>query len=428
MSYYLSIKSFQLDPRYIDAPKIVLGNGVDLEDPMHPIKSTYSVFAPEVEKVLKAEEPKTGAIKSQDIINESIVFKESLDVKEEGDVLSQYFKASYGLSSVNQSYNYATKQQKSHHTIYALLEHSGEAESLMPTEVTWSRNPESEMVGDPVEDKKLFVARYGSHYVDSIKYGLRIGIQAKVAKSATTSSSSLSAAFKASYGSFSVEAGVRKDHNKKLEEMGVEILFEATSGGRTDKGLVTVRGFESISKLLDDIGTGKTQFAVAPIQVTLRPYWPTLRREWKNTRIALEPKEEEFSVPAANYGVPKGTIIPWYPTGEYIKDLGSQSKAVTIVAPDGWAICDGKMGTPDLRDKFIRGTSEHTGLHDGGGNTEHNHGGLTDDIDTKKVPGEWWWRMGTPKQHAVTDVRHRHPIKSAEHLPPFLNLVFIMKL
>lgn len=426
MSYYLTIKSFQLDPRYIDAPRISLGDGVDLEDPMHPVKSTYSAFRPDVENVSVAEEPKIGDVKSQDIVNETIVFKESLDVKEESDVLSQYFKASYGLSSVDQSYKTATKQQESYHTIYALLEHTGEAENL--EQPAWHRNPESEMVGDPVKDKELFVARYGSHYVSAIKYGLRIGIQARLDKSATTKSSDLSVGFKAAFGSFSVEAGLRKEHEKKLEKMGVEILFEATSGGRTDKGLITVRGFENINKLLDDIGTGKTQFLVAPIQVTLKPYWPTLRREWKNTRLVLEPNEQENVVPAANYGVPKGTIIPWYPTGEYLMGLESESKEVTIVAPDGWAICDGTMGTSDLRDKFIRCTSEHVGLCETGGTKDHNHQGRTGDIDKSKVPSNWWWRMGTPKQHSVTDVRHRHPIEPSEHLPPFINLVFIMKL
>ena len=42
--------------------------------------------------------------------------------------------------------------------------------------------------------------------------------------------------------------------------------------------------------------------------------------------------------------VPLGAIIAWYGT--------------TATVPAGWAICDGTGGTPDLRDKFIRGTGD----------------------------------------------------------------------
>jgi hypothetical protein len=77
MSYYITIKSFQLDPRYIDAPAIDLGDGVDLEDPTHPAKSTYSVFKPKREGVGGRKESKMEAIKSKSIINESMVIKES---------------------------------------------------------------------------------------------------------------------------------------------------------------------------------------------------------------------------------------------------------------------------------------------------------------------------------------------------------------
>ena len=104
---------------------------------------------------------------------------------------------------------------------------------------------------------------------------------------------------------------MRKQHQAKLDKMGVEILFEATSGGRSDGGLVVVRDFEEINRLLDDIDAGNIRFSVAPIEITLKPYWPTLRSEWKNARSILEPDERQFKVPTASFGVPKGTILPW---------------------------------------------------------------------------------------------------------------------
>ncbi len=422
MSYYTSVRNFQLDPRYINTPQINLGDGVDLHDPIHPIKSTYSAFKPEGAEVADTGTQGTGVIKARDIINETMAFKEKLEAKEESDVLSQYFKASYGLASVNQSYEAASKQKSSYHTVYALLEHTGESASLSAREIIWQRNPESEMEGDPVRDQELFLARYGSHYVDAIRYGLRIGIQGKVSKFSTEDTSTLSAAFRVTYGGFSVDAGVRKQHQAELDKMGVEILFEATSGGRSDGGLVVVRDFEGINRLLDDIGAGNIRFSVAPIEITLKPYWPTLRREWKNARSILDPDEKQFKVPTANFGVPKGTILPWYPTGEFIFGLDSESEKTTILAPDGWAICDGQMGTPDLRGRFIRGTNEYSDAGNPGGAKQHSHGCTDKPSRTQTI------HSGAGRQHTMPVSEHTHDMSEAEHLPEFIWVVYIMKL
>ena len=59
--------------------------------------------------------------------------------------------------------------------------------------------------------------------------------------------------------------------------------------------------------------------------------------------------------------VPDGTIVMWSGT------------IATI--PDGWALCDGNDGTPDLTDQFIMsvGSSEDPG--GAGGDLSHSHGG-----------------------------------------------------
>lgn len=43
------------------------------------------------------------------------------------------------------------------------------------------------------------------------------------------------------------------------------------------------------------------------------------------------------------YGVPSGSIMAWHGDANSV--------------PDGWAICDGTNGTPDLRGRFILGVS-----------------------------------------------------------------------
>ena len=51
--------------------------------------------------------------------------------------------------------------------------------------------------------------------------------------------------------------------------------------------------------------------------------------------------------------VPTGTVISWYGNLSYL--------------PDGWLLCDGSNGTPDLRNKFITGAGDNYLLGDTGG-------------------------------------------------------------
>lgn len=58
----------------------------------------------------------------------------------------------------------------------------------------------------------------------------------------------------------------------------------------------------------------------------------------------------------AGSNVPTGGIIIW----------SGASNAV----PDGWALCDGTNGTPDLRGRFVLGESESHEIGDTGGSEE----------------------------------------------------------
>ncbi|MHC4758560.1 MAG: hypothetical protein ACYTE8_07870 [Planctomycetota bacterium] len=418
MSYYITVQSFQLDPCYISgAPEIDLGDGVNMNDPRCPTKSELSVFNPESKEKEGTKKLKLGAPISNFDITDTFHVEEYSSSEEESNTLSQYFKASYGLASVSQSLKIANKERDENQTIYALLEHSGESIELK--EPNWRESPESYMTGDPEECLELFLARYGSHYVSAIKYGLRMGVQAKLKKSEKTKSTNISVDFNAAFDGASVGGGVSNEHSQKLEKKGVEILFEATSGGRVDGGLVTVRGIDQINRLLDDIGTGKTQFKVAPIQVYLSPYWPLLDPEWKNTRRVLKPHDQEL--PLANYGVPKGTIIPWYPPPEYVQGLEDKSKEVKITPPDGWAICDGIGGTPNLKGKFIRSIDKFSNIGQSGGAENHSHGGKT------KGP-EPLAKCGGGTFHNLPYENHTHIINEDNHLPPYIWLVYIMKM
>lgn len=136
--------------------------------------------------------------------------------------------------------------------------------------------------------------------------------------------------------------------------------------------------------------------------------------------------------PAAN--LPSGVIVMWSGTLDAI--------------PDGWALCDGSNGTPDLRNRFVMGVgaAEYTGST--GGAHSHRHQTREHDhlVDIPPVrmhllngySGYGYGSRGTlrryymfPEQtHDVRPFRSgtsRTTQDSVSNLPPFYKLAFIMK-
>ena len=134
--YYLTLTNYSIDPRYLNEPGVTLGRGIDMSNPLQPILAPYTAF--EAAQVLAT--PVQGLPKSSDEIRETTVFKESLTDREEANVLSTYFKASYQLVSVEGAYKTAKKEQTSYHTVYALAEHLGESENLPPMSSSLRKN------------------------------------------------------------------------------------------------------------------------------------------------------------------------------------------------------------------------------------------------------------------------------------------------
>ncbi len=130
--------------------------------------------------------------------------------------------------------------------------------------------------------------------------------------------------------------------------------------------------------------------------------------------------------------------------------------------PPGWAICDGTGGTPDLRDRFLFGAGGSKGVLSLGGTTTHYHplslsGSVAPHtLTTAQVPphshdieaaagGNWtgWRRVNLGYGQGATTYStpsvggggpHNHgltldgSIGTAEHIPPFVAVFYIMKL
>jgi hypothetical protein len=100
--------------------------------------------------------------------------------------------------------------------------------------------------------------------------------------------------------------------------------------------------------------------------------------------------------------LPRRVILPWF-----------SNEAV----PAGWAICDGTPPTPDLRDRFLKGAVDTNSVGAVGGSARHQHG-IYKRRDART--GEGFQGEGDACMLGATD--------SAEHLPPFVSVIYIMKL
>ncbi len=114
--------------------------------------------------------------------------------------------------------------------------------------------------------------------------------------------------------------------------------------------------------------------------------------------------------------VPVGTVIAWRPTPDRVE-------AGQVVPPPGWAVCDGANGTPDLRGRFIRGTSKPPEAFEKGGSETHSHGATTK-VNPQRAGAHGGW--GGSYEQAASG--HTHPIDPDVHLPPFFELVYLMKI
>ena len=159
-----------------------------------------------------------------------------------------------------------------------------------------------------------------------------------------------------------------------------------------------------------------------------------------------------YSVSTEASSVPKGSIIPWY---------GDKANI-----PDGFALCDGTNGTPDLRNRFLVGAGDTYKLSDIGGENEvtleapqvgsHYHGvgsynfgsnngdffGLASKIEFQLPAGGGWifWNgsnhggywsapSGPVKGQQITSLAiATEAQKPHENRPPYYALYYLMKL
>ena len=194
--------------------------------------------------------------------------------------------------------------------------------------------------------------------------------------------------------------------------------------------------------IVEDLGDNRIRLIPAPTHVS-EPGTPV-------NKALLQPIEDFLATLDTNGLIPPGAIIMW-------------SGAVDAI-PEGWALCDGSNGTPDLRDRFIVGAGGSYNVGDtGGANTvtltadqmpRHRHGaGTLATTAAGSHSHEYVGYSGTRAAGGATDNyylygasnrstssagEHTHTIfgwtsytgdgKAHENRPPYYALCFIMKL
>lgn len=123
--------------------------------------------------------------------------------------------------------------------------------------------------------------------------------------------------------------------------------------------------------------------------------------------------------PSPGSGVPQGAIIMW---------SGSTSNV-----PEGWALCDGNNGRPDLQDKFIVGAGNEYNVADTGG--EKLHQLTTDEMPShshtidRSTSGAGADRVSTGiAQTSGTTTGSTGENQPHENRPPYYALAYIIKL
>lgn len=139
-----------------------------------------------------------------------------------------------------------------------------------------------------------------------------------------------------------------------------------------------------------------------------------------------------YSVESTSSSVPQGSIIPWY---------GSSGNI-----PNGFALCDGKNGTPDLRDRFLVGAGNLYTLGNTGGENSHQltvaempshqHDSGWGEHQSYDTPfGRSNYRVGSRMGSGKSDWDNAGWLTSStggnqphENRPPYYALYFLMKL
>lgn len=414
---------YNIDLKPGEAVGIVPGAGFALSDPLFP-KRRASPF----KQSLVVRAPADGLPKPADLLQVSARFMEVNESAEEARRLALGFGARFGIVKGAAAYETAKRELEKKTVMYVEIEISDVGERLADTATTWATPPASDGIEDPRESLRQLLLDYGSHYVTTVYYGQRIMIRASYDQKDTEDALRFKASIKALAATWSGNVSLSVEQSQMLSSSRTEVESLIISGGVTPQSASYRVTFQDVRALLEDLKTDKVKIASGPIRCAVQTYWHTLAQQ-SRTRKLLTPKQA--FVPVAPYGVPKGTIIPWLPTPDLIS-IDAAGKP-TVDAPNGWAICDGKNGTPDLRNRFLLGAADLVSAKRLVGSEAHQHA-VKGRTSTQEYHERLIW-ASDPSHNTIhgqlSDLKHTHGVDlmsdPASNIPPALTVIYIMR-
>jgi hypothetical protein len=401
------------------AVAVELGAGIDMSDPLYP-HFRGRPFQPPKEILEKPAKP----LKDVSLVALRTNVVEVKHESEEAQRLAINASARYGMASAEAAYTRAHDELHKNQVLYIDIQYEGEGRAL--NDPQWHTAPPAEKVADDARLRQ-FVADHGSHYITRVVYGFAVTLRLARDKSIVKDRETFNAAVHAVSKNIGGGAALSAEHSRVITDGHTDVLCVIVAGSITPEAERIVARWEDVRELLVGARAGRVQINTGPIRAEAHSFWHTLT-SYPRCRSLFE--EKGTIPPPTPFGVPAGTIIAWFPSaarGEV--EIDPQRKASTIIPPKGWALCDGKNGTPNLVDRFLLGTNAFERVGKIGGNDQHTHAVSGETLAAHNF-GEHPVQYGLAQGANIAD--HGHSISvttgATPHLPPFHTVVYIVKL
>jgi len=122
-----------------------------------------------------------------------------------------------------------------------------------------------------------------------------------------------------------------------------------------------------------------------------------------------------------------GLIKEWLEV--YLQGMIVIWSGALVDIPNGWALCDGTQGTPDLSQRFVRNVGGSLVPGQAGGTLDHSHSFAGVGHTHPFIDGPSGWTTGITKRNDITGTGTAHGNTDVTaNLPPYYVLAYIMKL
>ncbi|MBE9584622.1 hypothetical protein IM792_09210 [Mucilaginibacter sp. JRF] len=427
-TYYSSKTNIEIDDIPIDYGSAVkIGKGVNLENPNDPIAMNKDLLdVNEHEALANLYGVRLKADTTKPIDYDEARKKEVINYyeNENEDFLAFMLQAKFGVKAGFASYGASLsfvrqKRNEGKLIIFDATSRILRGQDIKDLNIKNSQLKslkDIESLNDEAVRYDRFVNQFGTHYINSITYGYSISIFGSI----KTTSESVKTQFSAYFRNLAVRANIDAAMESFFSNQDITINAAIDAGGNSSIFYLTT--FPQIRDFFDGLNSGKIKLYPTAVAFKATSFRPLINpNEFPKIYTMMLPYPGEKA--ASPFGVPKGTIIAYNPINiQNIIKSNSPDKELENQIPDGWAICDGRDGTPDLRNRFILAAADAKELSTIGGQAEHFHTGTTDQQNDLG---------GIEKGNdAEAPGRHTHTFKTnpESNIPPYFKVVYIIKL